>query len=231
MLPQNGPSDREVARYTDHYFTRTRKAIGRFGDARVTYALFMRRPVCFAPRLMIEWLEAVAAERSTEFTIDCQFEEGEWVGAGEPLIYLSGSFPPSRRPGDALPAEAGRRLRRRLQRLRHGTHSPQGRIPGDGRAPLRRPGDGRDDGLCRERRLQGSEAGVRRRRLHRQCDGCDRPLLRQSAGLRHDAPRLHRLRGLNAARGRDVSRRIRGRADDRARRLLRAGDHRHARRV
>ena len=41
---------------------------------------------------MIEWLEAVAAERSTEFTIDCQFEEGEWVGAGEPLIYLSGSF-------------------------------------------------------------------------------------------------------------------------------------------
>ena len=92
MLPQNGPSDREVARYTDHYFTRTRKAIGRFGDARVTYALFMRRPVCFAPRLMIEWLEAVAAERSTEFTIDCQFEEGEWVGAGEPLIYLSGSF-------------------------------------------------------------------------------------------------------------------------------------------
>ena len=40
MLPQNGPSDREVARYTDHYFTRTRKAIGRFGDVRVTYALF-----------------------------------------------------------------------------------------------------------------------------------------------------------------------------------------------
>ena len=41
---------------------------------------------------MIEWLNSVAAERGTEFTIDCQFEEGEWVGAGEPLIYLSGSF-------------------------------------------------------------------------------------------------------------------------------------------
>ena len=92
MLTHNGPRDREVARYTDHYFTRTRKAIGRFGDARVTYALFLRRPVCFAPRLMIEWLEAVAAERDTEFAINCQFEEGEWVGAGEPLVYLSGSF-------------------------------------------------------------------------------------------------------------------------------------------
>ena len=92
MLTHNGPSEREVARYTDHYFTRTRKAIGRFGDARVTYALFLRRPVCFAPRLMIEWLEAVADERDTAFTIDCQFEEGEWVGAGEPLVYLSGSF-------------------------------------------------------------------------------------------------------------------------------------------
>ena len=91
-LPHNGPPDREVARYTDHYFTRTRKTIGRFGDAQVTYALFMRRPVCFAPRLMIEWLNAVAAERGTEFTMDCRFEEGDWVGAGEPLIYLSGSF-------------------------------------------------------------------------------------------------------------------------------------------
>ena len=92
MSPSSGPRDREVARYTDHYFTRTRKAIARFGDARVTYALFLRRPVCFAPRLMVDWLNSVAAERGTTFTTDCQFEEGEWVGAGEPLVYLSGSF-------------------------------------------------------------------------------------------------------------------------------------------
>ncbi len=84
--------DREVARYTDHYFTRTREAIAHFGDATVTYAVFLRRPVCFAPRFMIDWLEAIAAERGTTFTIDCQFKEGEWVGAGEPLIYLTGSF-------------------------------------------------------------------------------------------------------------------------------------------
>ncbi len=92
MSPQTGPDEREVARYTDRYFARTREAIARFGDARVTYALFLRRPVCFAPRLMIEWLEAMAAERDTSFDIDCQFEEGAWVGAGEPLVYLSGSF-------------------------------------------------------------------------------------------------------------------------------------------
>ena len=92
MSLHTGPRDQEVARYTDHYFTRTRKAIARFGDATVTYALFLRRPVCFAPRLMTEWLEAVAAERGTEFTIDCQFEEGDWVGGGECLVYLSGSF-------------------------------------------------------------------------------------------------------------------------------------------
>ena len=92
MSPSSGPREREVARYTDHYFTRTRKAVARFGDAHVTYALFLRRPVCFAPRLMVDWLNSVAAERGTTFTTDCQFEEGEWVGAGEPLVYLSGSF-------------------------------------------------------------------------------------------------------------------------------------------
>ena len=48
-MPHNGPPDREVARYTDRYFTRTREAIGRFGDARVTYALFMRRPSVLRP--------------------------------------------------------------------------------------------------------------------------------------------------------------------------------------
>jgi nicotinate phosphoribosyltransferase len=41
---------------------------------------------------MTEWLEQMAAERGTAFTIDCQFNEGDWVGAGEPLVYLSGSF-------------------------------------------------------------------------------------------------------------------------------------------
>lgn len=85
-------SDAEIARVTDRYFDKTREIIGRFGDKRVTYAIFMRRPVCFAPRLMTSWLDEVAAARGTGFEIETRYKEGDWVGAGEPLIYLTGSF-------------------------------------------------------------------------------------------------------------------------------------------
>src|SRR3990172_294175 len=85
-------SDAEIARFTDRYFVKTREAVGRFGDKRVTYALFMRRPVCFAPRLMLAWLNEVAAARGTEFEIEMRYAEGDWVGAGEPLMYLTGSL-------------------------------------------------------------------------------------------------------------------------------------------
>ena len=50
MHPNNG----EIERYTDHYFNRTKRVIGKFGDSRVTYAIFMRRPVVFAPRLALD---------------------------------------------------------------------------------------------------------------------------------------------------------------------------------
>ena len=52
----------------------------------------MRRPVVFTPRLMVQWLEAVAASRGIQFLIDLNHKEGDWVGAGEPLLYLTGSF-------------------------------------------------------------------------------------------------------------------------------------------
>jgi nicotinate phosphoribosyltransferase len=86
------PGSGEVALWTDHYFNRSKGIVGRFGDVRVTYAIFMRRPVVSAPRLMIEWLESIAAERGTRFDIDLVYREGKWVGAGEPILYLSGSF-------------------------------------------------------------------------------------------------------------------------------------------
>ena len=84
--------DSDVADWTDKYFRRTKEAVERFGDARVTYAIFMRRPVISAPRLAIEWLQAVALERNTSFDIDLRYEEGRWVGAGEPIIYVGGSL-------------------------------------------------------------------------------------------------------------------------------------------
>lgn len=82
----------EIGAWTDQYFRRTRAAAERFGDCRVTYAVFMRRPVISAPRLAIDWLKAVLARRGAEVEIDLRFEEGKWVGAGEPIAYVTGSF-------------------------------------------------------------------------------------------------------------------------------------------
>ncbi len=79
-----------VARQTDHYFKRTRQIVEQYGDRRVTYAVFMRRPVMFCPRLAVAWLEEASRARDASFEIEPQFDEGAWVGAGEPLIYVSG---------------------------------------------------------------------------------------------------------------------------------------------
>lgn len=83
---------REIAGRTDVYFNRTRAIVHRFGDKRVTYAVFLRRPVISAPRLMLDWLAEVATARSAHFDIEVTHPEGTWTGAGEPLVYISGSF-------------------------------------------------------------------------------------------------------------------------------------------
>jgi len=87
-----GPAASDIERFTDHYFLKSRTVVERFGDMTVTYAVFMRRPVIFTPRLAVSWLNAIAAERETEFTVDLRHPEGAWVGAGEPLMYITGSF-------------------------------------------------------------------------------------------------------------------------------------------
>jgi nicotinate phosphoribosyltransferase len=81
-----------IAARTDSYFNRTKAIVQKFGDCRVTYAVFLRRPVISAHRLAVEWLRAVARERGTAFDIELTHEEGAWVGAGDPIFYLSGSF-------------------------------------------------------------------------------------------------------------------------------------------
>jgi nicotinate phosphoribosyltransferase len=81
-----------IAARTDSYFNRTKAIVQRFGDCRVTYAFFLRRPVISAPRLATDWLRAVAAERGTDIAVELMHEEGDWVGAGDPLFYVSGSF-------------------------------------------------------------------------------------------------------------------------------------------
>ncbi len=82
----------DIAARTDTYFNRTKTIVARFGDRRVTYAVFMRRPVISASRLMTEWLATVAAARDTQIDVDLMYPEGDWVGAGEPLAYITGSL-------------------------------------------------------------------------------------------------------------------------------------------
>jgi nicotinate phosphoribosyltransferase len=82
----------DISARTDAYFNRTRAIVQKFGDRKVTYAVFLRRPVVCAPRLMLEWLDAVAAERGEKFDIELTHPEGAWVGAGEPLAYITGNF-------------------------------------------------------------------------------------------------------------------------------------------
>ena len=82
----------DIGRRTDAYFNRTREVIAHFGDIPVTYAVFLRRPVISAPRLMLDWLSEVAAARGVTFSFDLVHSEGEWVGAGDPIAYITGSF-------------------------------------------------------------------------------------------------------------------------------------------
>jgi nicotinate phosphoribosyltransferase len=83
-------AEADIAAWTDVYFKRTRKAVERFGDIKVTYAVFMRRPVISAPRLALDWLQDIARRRGATFEIDLRYPEGKWVGAGEPIFYVTG---------------------------------------------------------------------------------------------------------------------------------------------
>jgi nicotinate phosphoribosyltransferase len=88
MTDPNEPND--IAARTDSYFLKTKAIVGRFGDRAATYAVFMRRPVVSAPRFAVAFLETMAAARGATFAIEIAHPEGEWVGAGEPILYVSG---------------------------------------------------------------------------------------------------------------------------------------------
>jgi len=81
-----------LAAHTDSYFLKTKAIVERFGDRQATYAVFMRRPVVSAPRFAIEFIERMTAERGARVAIELDHPEGAWVGAGEPLLYLTGSL-------------------------------------------------------------------------------------------------------------------------------------------
>ncbi|MCP4329126.1 MAG: nicotinate phosphoribosyltransferase [Alphaproteobacteria bacterium] len=86
------PDAASISAWTDQYFNVSKRIAEGFGDVTVTYAVFMRRPVRSAPRLAVQWLEDMAATRDTRFEVEVLHAEGKWVGAGEPLIYITGSL-------------------------------------------------------------------------------------------------------------------------------------------
>ena len=85
-------SEKLIQSYTDHYFNQTKKIVNQSGDMNVKYAIFMRRPVIFTPNLMLENLNYVAKKKNFNIQIDLCYEEGDWVGAGDPLVFISGPF-------------------------------------------------------------------------------------------------------------------------------------------
>jgi nicotinate phosphoribosyltransferase len=82
--------ERSLTAHTDSYFLKTKAIVEQFGDRRATYAVFMRRPVISTPRLAVDFLEAMATARGVKFEIELNHPEGEMVGAGEPILYITG---------------------------------------------------------------------------------------------------------------------------------------------
>ncbi|NHO32228.1 nicotinate phosphoribosyltransferase [Acetobacter sp. LMG 1636] len=85
-------TDADITARTDSYFNRTRAIVSRFGDCVVTYAVFIRRPVLSATAILELWLKNISRERGIEIIVETTHAEGEWVGAGEPLLYITGFF-------------------------------------------------------------------------------------------------------------------------------------------
>ncbi len=90
--PNMPVDDAGIAAHTDQYFNKTKATVARYGDKRVTYAVFMRRPVLSAPKLALDWLTRVSERRGADLKIDLNHAEGALVGAGEPLLYVTGSL-------------------------------------------------------------------------------------------------------------------------------------------
>ena len=82
--------DADFTKGTDKYFLKTKEVVRKFGDKQATYAVFLRRPVIFAPHLMEQWIANVAQARGFTYQIDTRYAEGDLIGGGEPLLYILG---------------------------------------------------------------------------------------------------------------------------------------------
>ena len=58
-----------INNFTDNYFLKTKKIIHKYGDIKVTYAVFIRRPGVTALKLAVELLNNVEAFLTNVFLI------------------------------------------------------------------------------------------------------------------------------------------------------------------
>jgi nicotinate phosphoribosyltransferase len=89
-LSLEGTDENSIRAYTDDYFLNTAKLVAENGESIVTYAAFIRRPSVMAVKIAIDWLKRVAREQDFPLHIIPNFEEGDSVGAGDPLLYITG---------------------------------------------------------------------------------------------------------------------------------------------
>ena len=52
---------------TDQYFRKTKEIIKKNNDVTVTYAVFMRRPVLFCPKIALRWFKDIEKELKKRF--------------------------------------------------------------------------------------------------------------------------------------------------------------------
>ncbi len=90
--PKEALDTAQIEGRTDAYFLRMRDIVSQFGDCQVTYAVFVRRPVVAAYGLALQWVQNVARHQGFSVEITEVHPEGTWVGAGDPLFYLTGSL-------------------------------------------------------------------------------------------------------------------------------------------
>jgi nicotinate phosphoribosyltransferase len=77
---------------TDKYFTKSREVVERFGDANVTYGVFMRRRVICAIDPALELLRSRYPTNAIPLVIRRLYEEGSVVPDQKPIFLYSGSL-------------------------------------------------------------------------------------------------------------------------------------------
>jgi len=82
-----------VAARTDAYFAKTAEIVAANGDARVTYAVFLRSDAVVAIDRALDFLSAAyPADASIPLAIVRAAPEGTVLAPGKPLVYVSGSL-------------------------------------------------------------------------------------------------------------------------------------------